>query len=480
MSAKALFLAKQKLAAMQAAIVSREAANGDWTQWLGPTESGAARKPTEKQRTFLDVTCFESLYGGAAGGGKSDALLMAALEYVHMPRYAALILRRSFADLALPGAIMDRAKAWLIPKGVGWNAQDKRFTFPSGASLQFGYCENDRDKYRYQGAELQFVAVDELTQWPESSYTYLLSRLRRLEGSQVPLRARAASNPGGVGHTWVKGRFVDSREPGAFVPANLADNPFVDQQAYLQSLSRLDPITRRQLLEGIWVQDSAGLVYRQFEGDRNTIRALPIEDPKRQWTYMLGLDFGVVDQNALTVVAFRDHDPCVYIVLSYRFTALPPEMAREVIDLNAQYKFARIVGDVGGLGKAYAEQMRQYFHIPVQPAEKNDKAGYISMLNGDLARSRIMVVSDACGELIDEWRSIPWDASRTHEADGVDNHCADSCLYVWRACTAAHNAPLVPEPVRGSREAAQKQADRWQREDEESSPRKREYWDDLL
>ena len=86
------------------------------------------------------------------------------------------------------------AKAWWIPQGVAWNDKDKRFTFPSGATVTFGYLDTERDRYRYQGAELQFVAFDELTQFPKAWYIYLLSRLRRMQGSEVPLRVRSASN----------------------------------------------------------------------------------------------------------------------------------------------------------------------------------------------------------------------------------------------------------------------------------------------
>jgi len=123
--------------------------------------------PTPKQAEFLALDCLEALYGGAAGGGKTDALLMAALQHVHVPGYAALLLRRTYADLALPGAIMDRAKSWLRPKGIHWDEKNKRFTFPSGATLTFGYLDTEQDRYRYQGAELQFIGFDELTQFPE-------------------------------------------------------------------------------------------------------------------------------------------------------------------------------------------------------------------------------------------------------------------------------------------------------------------------
>ena len=222
------------------------------------------QRPSPKQTAFLLLPHLEALYGGAAGGGKSSALLMAALQYVDVPGYAALLLRRTYADLALPGALMDRAADWLQPTAAKWNDNDKTWTFPSGATVTFGYLETEKHKFRYQGAELQFCAFDELTQFRESQYRYLFSRLRRLAGSEVPIRMRAASNPGGEGHQWVYERFiVGGRQAGRlFVPAGLDDNPHVDRVEYIRSLSELDEVTQDQLLRGLWVVDPAGKPFR--------------------------------------------------------------------------------------------------------------------------------------------------------------------------------------------------------------------------
>jgi hypothetical protein len=218
-----------------------------WTRYI-------PHAPHAHQHAFLWLSCEEALYGGAAGGGKSDALLMAALQYVDQPGYAALLLRRTYKDLSLPGALMSRAEQWLAPTDAKWNGETKTWTFPSGATLTFGYLQTSKDKFQYQGAEFNFVGFDEATQFAEDDYTYLFSRLRRLEGSVIPGRMRCASNPGGEGHEWVKRRFVTgaSREGRIFIPAQLADNPSLDQAAYLRSLLNLDAVTREQLLNGDW------------------------------------------------------------------------------------------------------------------------------------------------------------------------------------------------------------------------------------
>jgi len=185
---------------------------------------------------------------------------MAALQFVSVPGYAALLLRRSYRDLALPGAIMDRAAEWLRNTKARWLPLEYRWVFPSGASLTFGYLQNDNDKYRYQSAEFQYVGFDETTQFELPQYLYLFSRLRRGVGMTVPLRMRCASNPGGVGHAWVKERFIT---PKRFIPATLADNPFIDQESYIASLNRLDMITRAQLLNGDWDVSPEGALFRR-------------------------------------------------------------------------------------------------------------------------------------------------------------------------------------------------------------------------
>lgn len=265
--------------------------------------------PHPKQQVFLSLTGGEAMYGGAAGGGKSDALLMAALQYVDVPGYSALILRRTWPDLNAPGAILDRARTWLATTDAHQGDGGRIWTFPSGARIQFGYLQHEKDKYKYQSAEYQFVGFDELTHFDESQYKYLFSRIRRpqlscvncgtavrryrhangnvyfkhttkrgkkcpqvfpdpkvmrqypgaktdgLEIWDVPLRMRSATNPGGVGHAWVRAHFIDPRTrkgSAYFVPALLKDNPSLDQESYEANLRHLSAVDRERLLNGDW------------------------------------------------------------------------------------------------------------------------------------------------------------------------------------------------------------------------------------
>lgn len=158
---------------------------------------------------------------------------------------------------------MDRSKEWLAGTDAQFKTLENTWAFPSGAKLAFGYLDTEKDKFRYQGAEFQFIGFDEVTQFTEDQYRYLFSRLRRLENSYIPLRMRAASNPGGVGHDWVKRRFIIEGPSNnrVFVPAKLQENPYLDQEGYIESLNQLDPITRRQYLEGDWNARHGGSMF---------------------------------------------------------------------------------------------------------------------------------------------------------------------------------------------------------------------------
>ena len=214
--------------------------------------------PTDKQKDFLDLTCREAFFGGAAGGGKSIALLMGALQYVDRPGYAALILRKDTQRLSLAGGLIPRSHEWLANTDARWNAARRTWTFPHEkgppATLTFGYLARPDDKYRYLSSEFQYIAFDELTELTEDDYTYLFSRLRKPKSlADVKLRIRSASNPGGPGHLWVKTRFIDGASDNRiFLPSLVTDNEHLDADEYRQSLMHLAPVTRERLLNGDW------------------------------------------------------------------------------------------------------------------------------------------------------------------------------------------------------------------------------------
>lgn len=232
--------------------------------------------PTEgPQEQFMLNFGKDALYGGAVGGGKSIALLMAASQFLNVPGYEALLLRKTFMDLNRPGALMDIANDWWygVP-GVKFNSQRHAYTFDchddSGrvighSRIEFGAMDTENDRLKYQGGRYYFVGYDELTQFKERDFTYLFSRMRRVNTgplAHIPMRMRATSNPGGPGHEWVYKRYIarwerwqkglQARPKRDFHPATLADNIYLDRDDYIESLMELDPITRQQLMRGDW------------------------------------------------------------------------------------------------------------------------------------------------------------------------------------------------------------------------------------
>lgn len=240
-----------------------------------PLKKYCPHRPWPKQSMFLKLDCLEAFFGGAAGGGKSDVLLMDALQHVHIPGYSALILRSNYTKLWKAGAIMSRAHAWLHNTDAKWNEQKHRFTFPSGATLEFGFIDNPRDWMNFLGTEYQFIGWDELTEFAlvkgdeNNPYQCMFRSLRKAEGIDVPLKVRATSNPGGRGHACVKEMFITDEArlavkdgkhdkvfdaPGGrkFVPSLVADNPTINPAEYVQQLMHLPPVTRARQMEGDW------------------------------------------------------------------------------------------------------------------------------------------------------------------------------------------------------------------------------------
>lgn len=213
------------------------------------------------QSLFLLLDCFEALYGGAVGGGKTAALLMGAIQYVDVPGYAALIMRRTFPELEQPDGPIDQSLRWFAqaPDDVRprYNRADHEWLFPSGAKIKFGHLDNPNAMIQYQGGGYHYFGFDELTHFDEQPYEFIaFSRARRPKHgplAQVPMRVRASANPGGPGHGWVKPRFITQRKPDvAFIPAKLADNPGIDQDDYIGRLRQMRPALIQQLLEGDW------------------------------------------------------------------------------------------------------------------------------------------------------------------------------------------------------------------------------------
>lgn len=209
----------------------------------------------------------------------SEAALCDMLFWADDPYFSGLILRKTFSDLNKEDAIMDRCRKWLAGTAAKWREDDHRFTFPSGATLSFGHMEHESDRFMYQSAAWQKITFDELTQFPKICYTYMFSRNRRLKNSSVPLAIRGTSNPGNIGHEWVRDRFVKPKNPlvmRPFIPSRMDDNPYLDREAYEQQLSELDVVDYQQLRWGNWDVMAEGNIFNgsMFE---ETYKQLPIQ-----------------------------------------------------------------------------------------------------------------------------------------------------------------------------------------------------------
>ena len=276
--------------------------------------------PQPKQAEFMARPEYECLYGGAAGGGKSDALLAEALRQVHVPAYRGLILRRTFPQLE---SLISRSRE-IYPRAfpkARYNKTEHCWHFPSGACIFFGSMQHEDDKLKYQGQPYDFVGFDELTHFTNTQYTYLMSRNRPMgEGTQVYMRATA--NPGGIGHAWVKERFIDAAPPMTritgeykidapdgniitvkrdriFVPSNVFDNPALlrNDPNYMANLAMLPEAERKALLYGDW-NSFEGQVFREWRNDpahyidRLWTHVIDPFMPPRHWRCWRGFDFG--------------------------------------------------------------------------------------------------------------------------------------------------------------------------------------------
>jgi hypothetical protein len=297
--------------------------------------------------------------------------------------------------------------------------------------------------------------------------------------SQVPIRMRAATNPGGVGHAWVKARFVS---PGApfrpFIPAKLADNPHLDVEEYESALALLDEATRDQLLHGLWVQDVSGRVYR-YEEPRNVCDALPPLDAG--WSAVLGVDLGASEReptSGFALCLWHPHDPVTYVARAWAEAGLiPSTIAERVKAVQADWPEVRVVFDEGALGKGYAQEMRARYGIPIIAAQKRDKLGYRKLLNGAFERGEVRLLRDACTTLPAELEALVWDATGTDVARGLADHISDALLYSWRqsrsyASAAPAQQPAPNSPAWWEAEAARlerAERDAWQQAQESPS-----------
>lgn len=420
----------------------------------------------------------EALYGGAAGGGKSDAIIIEALRQVHIPHYKALILRKTYPQLA---ELIDKSLNY-YPRAfpsAKYNSSSHTWTFPSGAKIVFGSMQHAKDKVKYQGQAYDFIAFDELTHFTWEEYSYLFSR-NRPNGPGTRVYMRATANPGGIGHGWVKERFITAAKPmqtitepitwadpsgethtsehkRIFVPSSVFDNPALLQNdpEYVQRLASMPEADKRALLYGDW-DSFSGQVFTEWRNDSDhyadrkfthVIEPFPVP---QEWAIWCGLDWGYSRPFSVGWYAV-DHERRIYRIRElYGCTGEPnvgvkwepSEVARKIKEIekedpNLMGRRIQRVGDPAIWGSdgtesigALMERERVYF-------EKGDHAridGKMQMhhrLAFDEDGYAMLYVFNTCKHFIRTVPNLVYDETNVEDIDtDGEDHIYDECRYV--------------------------------------------------
>jgi len=391
------------------------------------------------QTQFLAADEKDVLYGGAAGGGKSYAMLVDPLRYAHKKAHRALILRRSMPELR---EMIDKSRE-LYPQafpGAKFREVEKLWNFPSGAKIEFGFLERDADVYRYQGQAYSWIGFDEITHLPtEFSWNYLASRLRTTD-PEIKTYLRCTANPGGVGSQWVKKRYIEPEKANQsfmgkdgltrkFIPAKLVDNPYLAKDGvYEQMLMSLPPIQRRQLLEGNWdVAEGAAFV----EFDPTTHVITPFELPIH-WERLKGIDYGYASESCCLwgIMDINDNTLIIYREL-YKKGLTGEELGSIITDMETEDPFSvngvldtAAWAKTGTTGPTVGESLIKAGH-KLRRADKNRIQGKIQIHEylkvKENGRPKLQIFN-TCPNLIRELQSIP--LSKTNPED-VDTHASD-------------------------------------------------------
>ena len=447
-------------------------------------------QPQPKQAAFMARSEYECLYGGAAGGGKSDALLAEALRQVHIPHYRAIIFRKTSPQLS---ELIDRSRAIYsaaFPR-ARYNQTEHCWTFPSGAKIYFGSMQYTKDRINYQGKRYDFIAFDELTHFTWDEYSYMFSR-NRPSGPGTRVYMRASTNPGGIGHGWVKDRFITVAPPltpvvdayevpdpsgkliqlsrrRIFVPSTVFDNQALlrNDPNYLANLAMLPEAERNALLYGSW-DSFDGQVFREWRNDPQHYddqRWTHVIDPfpiPRHWRIYRGFDFGYAKPFAVGWFAV-DEDGRIYHIKEYYgcngtpntgVKLNPIEIAAGIRQMEAEdpmLKGKQIAGiaDPSIFDESRGESVARMMQRPPnfiywQGGDNTRLAGKMQFhyrLTFDSDGLPMFQVFNTCKHFIRTIPTLVYDESKVEDINtDQEDHIYDMCRYVMM------EHPLSPRP----------------------------------
>ncbi len=451
--------------------------------------------PNPKQIEFMRRWEDEALYGGAAGGGKSDALVAEALRQVHIPHYKGLIIRKTFPQLS---ELVDKTLNYYtraFPKAV-YNSSRHCWTFPSGAKIYFGSLQHTKDRLRYQGQAYDYIAFDELTHFTFDEYSYLFSR-NRPNGPGTRCYMRATANPGGIGHGWVKERFITPapamttmwedvkirfpngreetrRKSRIFVPSTVFDNPQLLQNDpdYITRLAALPEAEKNALLYGDWGSFS-GQVFIEWRNDPdhyhdriNTHVIAPFKVPQ-EWTIHMSMDWGYTKPFSIAWYAV-DYERRIYRIREFYGCTETPNtgvrwepaaVARELLKIEADdpnLRGRRIyrVADPAIFGTQTGESVAQMFAREGVYFEKGEHAridGKMQIHNRlafDEDGRPMLYIFNTCRNFIRTIPNLVYDERNVEDINTAgEDHIYDELRYMCMNYVIAPRKNIPPKLV---------------------------------
>lgn len=404
-----------------------------------------------KQVEFHKATADEVLYGGAAGGGKSYSIIWDAVTFALAHKNVNIaIFRKTYPELE-KSIILEALKV-IPPHWYTYNKKEHRmYIKATEATIDFNYCQYDSDVYNFQSAQYDRLYFDELTHFNRFVYIYLMSRCRSTKEGVVP-QIKCASNPGNIGHEWVKRRFIEDAVPGElttrqdpdtevtyttqFIPAKLSDNTYLAEDGnYERQLKRMPIEERRMLLDGDWTI-LKGQYFSEWRYDIHVVKPYSLPN---HWTKIRCLDWGWAKPSAVLWIAF-DEKGNAYVYKELIVTETTDEkLVAKIHEMSKGEDIAYTMADPSlwsttqyERGESIAYRMAN-MGIPMIKGDNNRVAGWNlihSYLAFDDKKPPKLHVFENCHYLIDTLPGLIRDENKPEDLDTRgEDHAADALRY---------------------------------------------------